>query len=95
MNISDAAYVPRRTLSVQEAVNWLGVRPTKVYALFHRGELEGYQVGDRILIYADGVEEFKVRHANKRPRPQTTQPRAAARRPKKVTPSPVRTLMYL
>lgn len=67
--ISDPSFVPRRTLTVQEAATWLGgVSDDTIRRLFDGGQLAGYKVGDKRLIYADSIEEHKDQNSN-RPAP--------------------------
>lgn len=61
-------YLPRRPLPVEEAARWLGVCPQTVRNLFSDGQLAGYRVGRKILVYADGVERFKAANASPPPR---------------------------
>jgi excisionase family DNA binding protein len=91
----DSAYQPKRTLSVKEAASWLGagISEQMVYKLFSHGQLEGYRVGDRICIYADGIEAFKQANTNKKPaRPEALTPRTRPAR--KRTPTETQGLKF-
>ncbi len=59
-----AATVSRKPLSIEQVAMLLGVKREKVRNLYHSGELDGYRVGRRIIVYADSVEAFKERNAN-------------------------------
>jgi excisionase family DNA binding protein len=79
--IAAPSYVPRRTISALEAASWLGCTDKSVYKLFDKGELEGYKApGTGVRIYADSVEELKLRYANTRkPEPAAGEPQAGAK----------------
>ncbi len=64
----------RETITVAEAAKRLGVSVGTVYSLAHRGELEGYRVGRRILIYANAIEAYQKRHAVSKAEPPPEQP---------------------
>jgi excisionase family DNA binding protein len=75
---------PRKWLTVAEAAGRLGVSDSLVYELFRDGDLEGYRVRRRIFIYADSVEAFIQRNANRLkealpPLPVEVQPRPPKR----------------
>lgn len=92
-SVPDSDYVPRRVLTVEQAASWLGYSVSMVYRLFHDGELEGYSGPGGIRIYADAVEDFKLRYANKKKAPAQTfiRPRSARKR----RPTDTQGLKYL
>ncbi len=53
----------RKVIDAQAAADQLGVSLSMAYKLLHLGELEGYSVGRRKLIYADSIEAFRSRKA--------------------------------
>lgn len=63
-------------LTAAEAARLLGCSPSKVYRLFDAGELHGHRVGDKRVIDAASIDEYKARHAN------GSRPSAAAPPPK-------------
>src|SRR5436853_5644183 len=75
---SSPTYVPRRPLPTDQAAGWLGVSDQTVRNLFLAGQLEGYRVGRKILVYADSVEDYKTRHGNLRPTPAPALPEPEA-----------------
>jgi excisionase family DNA binding protein len=52
----------RRTLSVKEAARLLGVSTRKVYSLIAAGELEGYNVGRKKVLFADSIPSYQERN---------------------------------
>jgi excisionase family DNA binding protein len=62
-----AASHPQRTLKAKEAAAWLGCSDKAVYKLFINGRLAGYKApGIGVRIYAESVEEYKNKYANKK-----------------------------
>lgn len=49
----------QRTMTVREAAAHLNVSLTTVYEKFDQGELPGYRVGRKILVYKTGVERLE------------------------------------
>lgn len=41
------------------------VSARQVNALFHQGELRGFRVGAKILLYGTGLDEYRQRHENR------------------------------
>jgi excisionase family DNA binding protein len=70
--------VERRLLSVKEAAERLGVSPRKIYSLISKGELDGYAVGRRKVIYADSIPAYQER--NRFPQKENPPPEQAKRR---------------
>jgi excisionase family DNA binding protein len=54
-------------LSVNEAANLMGVSGKLVYAMYHRGELEGYRARGKVLVARHSVLCYIAAHTNKRP----------------------------
>jgi excisionase family DNA binding protein len=76
---------PGRTYTVKEAAElYFGgkVSPRLVNALFHRGELRGFRVGAKILLYESGLDDYRRRHENQAAGPAAPEAAAAP------TPSP-------
>jgi excisionase family DNA binding protein len=48
----------RRTVTVDEAAQILGVGRNRAYELVHSGELRGIRIGRRWLIPFEAIEEF-------------------------------------
>jgi excisionase family DNA binding protein len=61
----DAVLQARATVSVQDAARLLNVSDTMICRLYDRGELVGYKAGCKRLIYADSIDAYKERHANR------------------------------
>jgi excisionase family DNA binding protein len=51
-------------ISVKESAKRLGVGLRTAYLLFERGELDGYRVGRRVVVYADSVSNYQHEHRN-------------------------------
>src|SRR5262249_2235681 len=81
--IEDPNFVPRKPLTVKVSAAWLGYSASMVYQLFHAGEIEGYKGPGGIRLYADSVEDFKIRYANRLREGPPVTPVEAPRRPPK------------
>jgi excisionase family DNA binding protein len=53
----------KATLTVKDAADALHCSIGAVYKRFDQGELPGYRVGRKVLIYANSIERFKARYA--------------------------------
>jgi len=51
-------------ITVKEAAKRLGVGLRTAYLLFERGELDGYRVGRRLIVYASSVSSYQHEHRN-------------------------------
>jgi excisionase family DNA binding protein len=67
---------PRPPLTVVKAKAWLGCCEQTVRNLFAAGQLRGFRVGRKILVYADSVEDFKTRKGNCQAEPAPAEPLA-------------------
>jgi excisionase family DNA binding protein len=65
----------RQGLSVPKAAEVMGVCEQTVRNLYHRRELEGYQVGRKLLIFADSIVAYQAKHSNQPPVAQTEEQR--------------------
>ncbi len=64
MNGDGASLMPvRKVIDAKVAAGQLGVSLSMVYKLLRLGELEGYAVGRRKLIYADSLDAYRQRKA--------------------------------
>jgi excisionase family DNA binding protein len=54
----------RVAYGIDEVAAQLGVCDNTILNAFHRGELKGYRVGRRILISADGFQEYLAQRRN-------------------------------
>jgi hypothetical protein len=52
------------------------VSAREVTKLFHAGDLPGIRVGKRILLYLSGLDAFREKHANGKPRREAEPPTA-------------------
>jgi excisionase family DNA binding protein len=55
-------------LTIRQAAKRIGCSPRLVYKMYHAGELAGYSVRAKKLIFAKSVDKYVADHAN-RPRP--------------------------
>ncbi len=69
----------RKTIGVKEAARLLGISTRKVYSMLKAGELDGYSVGRRKVIFADSIPAYQERH-----RFQTTNPLPGESAPQRV-----------
>lgn len=56
--------VQQRTMAAKEAAEHLGVGLSTVYEMFGRGELAGYRVRRRILLYRASVDAVEAAGRN-------------------------------
>ena len=52
------AAVERRTLTVEEAGQWLGIGRSAAYAAANRGELPTIRIGRRLVVPKDALERM-------------------------------------
>jgi excisionase family DNA binding protein len=64
----------------------------EVYGLFRRGDLRGFRVGSKILIYLSSLDAYRVAHENGATRPEEPPPLQPARgdKPARNAPLPIR-----
>jgi len=80
----------KETVTAKKAAELLGCSPRMVYRLFEQGELLGYRIGSKILLYADSVPEYIEGHKNQPPvKPASSPAIALAPRPRTKGPSVV------
>jgi excisionase family DNA binding protein len=61
----------REVITAAQAAEQLGVSLATVYKLIQAGELDGYSVGRRKLVYADAIQDYRRRNAFPRATPAT------------------------
>ena len=86
------AKIETDVLSVRDVMALLGCQRTKVYEMFHAGDLAGFRVGKSIKVYRESVAAYRARTANTlaagpvESRPSN--PPRPARRPRPLLPPP-------
>jgi excisionase family DNA binding protein len=85
---------PNDVLSVPDVMALLGCQRSKVYEMFHAGDLAGFRVGRSVKVFRGSVEAYRARTANKvaavmdMPSPAQPRPPRASRRPRTHLPPP-------
>jgi excisionase family DNA binding protein len=70
--------VPEPVLTIPRAAQRLGCSDRLVYRLYHRGELAGYSVGSRLLVYTSSVEALIAARSNTKAADPSTTARPAS-----------------
>ena len=73
-------------MTVPDVMALLGCQRSKVYEMFHAGDLAGFRVGRSVKVFRGSVDDYRNRMANSRPAPQPTPRASPANRRKKALP---------
>jgi excisionase family DNA binding protein len=61
---SENTALPPANLSVRDGAQWLGIGPTKTWALIRDGELKAVRLGSRTLLPLAELQRFQSRLVN-------------------------------
>lgn len=56
--------MPRQVIHINDATDLLGVSLSTIYRLYHKGALEGFEVGRRKMLYLDSIQKYQEGHSN-------------------------------